>query len=126
MMYTDKHAGAGIREKMPDIECWKNSFPGYTVRISIPEFTSVCPRTGLPDHGVITVEYQPKRMCLELKSLKMYIVAYRNIGIFNENAVNKILRDCVKAARPAWMKVQGVFSPRGGMVTTVEAVYGDI
>src|SRR6185437_6248848 len=100
--YTDKHAQAGIKVPLPAIETWPNQFPGYAIKTRFPEYTSVCPKTGLPDHGTITIEYQPRRACLELKALKMYLLAYRNLGIFYENAVNRILADIVAAAQPVW------------------------
>lgn len=122
--YTEQHARAGLAARLPRLETWPNQFPGYEITISIPEYTSVCPRTGLPDFGTLTVRYQPDRRCVELKSLKTYILAYRNLGIFYENAVNRILRDLVAACRPRWAEVRGEFTPRGGLRTTVEARYG--
>ncbi len=122
--YTDRHAIAGINAKLPDIECWPNQFPNYTNTISIPEFTSICPKTGLPDFGTITVTYAPNQQCMELKSFKLYINAYRNLGIFQENAVNRILRDVVKACRPKWCVVRGEFASRGGLSGTMEACFG--
>ncbi len=119
--YTAEHARAGLDAKLPAIETWPNQFPGYQITIRVPEYTSVCPKTGLPDFGVLTIQYEPDRACLELKSLKLYLLAYRNLGIFYENAVNRILRDIVKAARPKWCIVRGEFTPRGGIMTTVEA-----
>ena len=119
--YTDEHAEAGVDAVLPDIETWPNQFPGYEIEISIPEFTSVCPKTGLPDFGTITLRYVPDKVCLELKSLKMYTLAYRSLGIFNENIVNRFLRDVVKACKPASATVTGVFTPRGGLQTTVTA-----
>ena len=98
--YTDEHARAGIDTALPEIETWPNQFPGYEIEIVIPEFTSVCPKTGLPDFGKLTLRYTPDKLCLELKSLKMYLLAYRDLGIFYENVVNKFLRDVVRAARP--------------------------
>jgi 7-cyano-7-deazaguanine reductase len=89
----------------------------------MPEFTSICPKTGLPDFGTITIRYQPDRLCLELKSLKEYFLAYRNLGIFYENAVNRMLRDIVKACEPQSVKVTGDFSARGGMRAVIEAEY---
>jgi 7-cyano-7-deazaguanine reductase len=80
--YTDEHAQAGIDAVLPEIETWPNQFPGYEIEIVIPEFTSVCPKTGLPDFGRLTLRYTPDKLCLELKSLKMYLLAYRNLGIF--------------------------------------------
>ncbi len=121
--YTDEHAQAGIVAELPAIECWANQFSGYEITISIPEFTSICPKTGLPDFGTITIRYCPDKLCLELKSLKGYFLAYRNLGIFYENAVNRILRDIVTTCRPRSAKVTGEFSTRGGMKATIEAGY---
>jgi 7-cyano-7-deazaguanine reductase len=119
--YTHKHAAAGIRAPLPAIETWPNQFAGYEVTIRMPEYTSVCPKTGLPDFGALTITYKPRKLCLELKSLKMYLLSYRNLGIFYENAVNRILRDLVAAMKPEWCVVRGDFTPRGGLTTTVEA-----
>jgi 7-cyano-7-deazaguanine reductase len=119
--YTDQHAKAGIDAKLPELETWPNQFPGYEIAIRDPEYTSVCPKTGLPDFGTITIRYVPDKSCLELKALKMYLLAYRNLGIFYENAVNRMLRDIVRAARPKQCLVRGEFTPRGGLTTTVEA-----
>src|SRR5712692_1636623 len=119
--YTAEHARAGIHTKLPKLEPWPNQFPGYEITTRFPEYTSVCPKTGLPDSGTITIRYQPRRLCLELKALKMYLLAYRDLGIFYENAVNRILRDIVAAASPAWCLVRGEFTPRGGLTTAVEA-----
>jgi 7-cyano-7-deazaguanine reductase len=119
--YTEQHARAGIGAKLPKIETWPNQFPGYTITTRYPEYTSVCPKTGLPDYGTIIIEYEPRASCLELKSLKHYLLAYRNLGIFYENAVNRMLADFVAAARPVWCVVRGEFTPRGGLTTTVEA-----
>lgn len=119
--YTEEHAKAGIRVRLPELETWPNQFPGYSIRTRFPEYTSMCPKTGLPDYGTITIEYEPRRHCLELKALKHYLLAYRNLGIFYENAVNRILRDIVAATKPVWCTVRGEFTPRGGLTTTVEA-----
>jgi 7-cyano-7-deazaguanine reductase len=119
--YSDAHAKAGIDTRLPKLETWPNQFPGYTIRTRFPEYTSVCPKTGLPDYGTITIEYQPRGRCLELKALKIYLLAYRNLGIFYENAVNRMLRDIVAATRPVRCTVRGEFTPRGGLTTTVEA-----
>jgi 7-cyano-7-deazaguanine reductase len=119
--YTAEHARAGTRAKLPKLETWPNQFPGYTITTRFPEYSSVCPKTGLPDFGTITISYRPRRKCIELKSLKMYLLAYRNLGIFYENAVNRILDDVVKATRPQWCVVRGEFTPRGGLTTTVLA-----
>lgn len=120
-VYTSEHARAGIDAKLPALETWPNYFPGYVITTRYPEYTSVCPKTGLPDYGTITIEYEPRKLCLELKSLKMYLLAYRSLGIFYENAVNRMLRDFVAATKPAWFRVTGEFTPRGGLTTTVVA-----
>ena len=119
--YTDKHAAAGIDAALPEIETWPNQFRGYQVEISVPEFTSICPKTGLPDTGTITVNYVPDKVCLELKSFKMYTIAYRNLGIFQENVVNCFLRDIVKACNPVSITVTGDFVPRGGLGSKMTA-----
>ena len=121
--YTEEHARSGINARLPKIECFEIQFKGYEITISIPEYTSICPRSGLPDFGTITITYVPNKWCVELKSLKMYILAYRNLGIFYENAVNRILRDFVKAAKPVEAKVIGEFNVRGGMKSVIEASY---
>jgi 7-cyano-7-deazaguanine reductase len=121
--YTSKHARGGVITELPVIETWANQYAGYEISIAIPEYTSICPRTRLPDFGTITIQYLPAKRCLELKSLKYYLLAYRNLGIFYENAVNRILDDVVRACRPKWALVRGEFTTRGGMHTTVEARY---
>jgi len=121
--YGAKEARAGLRTKLPEIETFPNHFRGYEIRIEIPEFTSVCPKTGLPDFGTLVLRYVPRALCLELKSLKDYILAYRNLGIFNENAVNRVLDDVVKACRPVRASVTGDFNPRGGIKSVIEARY---
>lgn len=113
--YTETHATAGLDAPLPAIDTWPNQFPGYEIEISIPEFTSVCPKTSLPDFGTITIRYVPDELCLELKSLKMYTLAYRDLGIFQENLVNCFLRDIVKACKPVSVTVTGEFTPRGGL-----------
>jgi len=124
--YTKKHAVAGLKEKLPQLEVLPNQFKKYSVTIIIPEYQSVCPKTGLPDAGTITIEYEPNRYFVELKSLKMYVLAYRTLGIFYENAVNRILRDFVRAVKPRWAVITGEFNPRGGMRSTVEATHGAV
>jgi 7-cyano-7-deazaguanine reductase len=121
--YTEEHARSGISAELPEIECWSNQFPDYEISIAMPEFTSICPKTGLPDFGTITIHYRPDKLCLELKSLKMYFQSYRNLGIFYENAVNRILRDVVAACSPTSARVTGEFSSRGGMRSVIEASY---
>jgi 7-cyano-7-deazaguanine reductase len=119
--YTDEHAKAGLNFAFPEIETWENQFPGYEIEIGDPELTSVCPKTGLPDFGTLTIRYMPRGRCLELKSLKEYLFSYRNLGIFQENIVNQVLEDVVKACDPVWAVVKGDFRPRGGITTAVEA-----
>jgi 7-cyano-7-deazaguanine reductase len=121
--YDLHHATSGISTVLPDIETWPNQYKGYAITIEIPEYTAICPKTGQPDFGLIRIHYMPDKACLELKSLKMYIHAYRNIGIFYENAVNRILQDLVKACRPVWANVTGEFTARGGLRSTIEARY---
>lgn len=105
------------------LETFDNPRPerDYEIVIRCPEFTSVCPKTGLPDFGTITIRYVPDRACVELKSLKLYLIGYRNRGIFYEAAVNAILDDLAKACRPRRMEVEGAFTARGGITTTVVA-----
>ena len=120
--YTDDHAAAGTTTPLPELETWPSQYPeDYEVTITIPEFTSICPKTGLPDFATIVVTYVPDAHCVELKSLKEYLTAYRNLGIFNENVVNRVLADLASALEPRRMAVRGVFTPRGGIQTTVEA-----
>jgi 7-cyano-7-deazaguanine reductase len=121
--YSDKHAKSGISATLPDIETWPNQFKRYEITIDIPEYTAICPKTGLADFGTIRLRYMPDKACLELKSLKLYIHAYRNLGIFYENAVNRILQDVVRACRPVWVTVTGEFTARGGLRSTIEAKY---
>jgi len=121
--YGEREARAGLSVKLPALDVFPNKFRGYEIKVEAPEFTSVCPKTGLPDFGVITITYEPAGSCLELKALKEYILAYRNLGIFYENAVNRILEDVVKACRPAHASVRGEFNPRGGIRAVVEARY---
>ena len=119
--YTDEHARGGIDALLPEIETWPNQYADYEIEIINPEFTSVCPKTGLPDFGKVVLRYVPDKLCLELKSYKMYMLAYRDLGIFQENVVNRILRDVVKAANPVSATVVGDFTPRGGLGTLVTA-----
>lgn len=121
--YTDEHAAAGLDHPFPAIETWQNHFQSYEILIDDPEFTSVCPKTSLPDFGVIKLRYMPRERCLELKSYKEYLFHYRNLGIFQENIVNQILNDVVKATDPVWAEVVGDFRPRGGISTVVTAYY---
>lgn len=123
--YTDDHAASGMNAELPAIETWPNQFPHreYEIEIASPEFTSVCPKTGLPDHGTLTVRYVPEDHCLELKSYKMYLFAFRNLGIFQENIVNRVLDDIVRATNARKVTVIGDFTPRGGIYSKITATY---
>lgn len=105
------------------LETFENSYPqrDYEVRIVAPEFTSVCPKTGQPDFGTITILYVPDAKCVELKSLKLYLQRFRNEGIFYENATNRILDDLVAVLQPRRIKLEAAFSARGGITTAVTA-----
>jgi 7-cyano-7-deazaguanine reductase len=116
----------GVRGlKTPAIEVWENQYPdkNYSVTLDVPEFTCICPKTGLPDFAAITIEYIPDKYCIELKSFKMYTIFYRDVGIFHEHVINRITEDLVKACNPRWLKITGVFNPRGGITTTVSREY---
>lgn len=109
----------------PLLETFPNPKPDrdYEIQIRCPEFTSMCPKTGLPDFGEIQITYTPDRLCIELKSLKYYLAAYRNEGVFYEAATNRILDDLVSACRPRRMRVVGAFTARGGITTSVVAAH---
>ena len=111
--------------RTPQIEVWQNQYPDkvYTINLDIPELTCICPKTGLPDFAIIRIEYSPAKFCVELKSFKSYTIFFRNVGIFHEHLINKILEDFVDAVRPRWAKISGVFNPRGGITTAVSAEY---
>jgi 7-cyano-7-deazaguanine reductase len=111
--------------KTPKIDVWKNQYQDklYAICLDIPEFTCICPKTGLPDFAVIKIEYSPDKYCVELKSFKMYTVFYRNVGIFHEHLTNKILDDFVAASRPRWARIISEFNPRGGIKTIVTREY---
>ena len=119
--YTAEHARAGINAKLPALQTWPNQFQKYVITTRFPEYSSVCPKTGMPDCGTLTIQYMPRKECLELKALKIYLLAYRNLGIFYENAVNRILQDIVQACNPVWAVVRGEFNIRGGMKSIIEA-----
>jgi len=107
------------------LETFPNEHPGrdYVIEIVCPEFTSVCPKTGQPDFGTITYRYTPEKLCVELKSLKLYLQRFRNEGIFYENVTNRLMDDFVAACQPRRLKVIGAFTPRGGISTTVTCTY---
>lgn len=113
------------RLKTPAIEVWENQYADreYVVELTIPEFTCICPKTGLPDFANIRIRYSPEKYCLELKSLKYYTIFYRDVGIFHEHLVNKVLDDLVAACQPRWAKIEVEMNPRGGISTTVSAEY---
>jgi 7-cyano-7-deazaguanine reductase len=108
------------------LETFENQYPGrdYEIRIECPEFTSVCPRTGQPDFGTLTIVYVPDRKCVELKSLKLYLQEFRNEGIFYENVTNRILDDLVAVLAPRQITLEAAFTARGGITTTVTARFG--
>ncbi len=110
---------------LPTIEVWENKYPDkdYRIHLDILEFSCICPKTGLPDYAVFEVDYIPDKWCIELKSFKLYLTAYRNIGIFHEHVVNRIVEDIIKACDPRYLKVKGIFNVRGGIKTTVEREY---
>jgi 7-cyano-7-deazaguanine reductase len=114
---------------MPDfrdqLETFENQYPNreYQIEIVCPEFTSVCPRTGQPDFGTLTIAYTPDKKCVELKSLKLYLQRYRNEGIFYEHVTNAILDDLAAAVAPRWMTIEAAFHARGGITETVTAKY---
>jgi 7-cyano-7-deazaguanine reductase len=107
------------------LETFPNQFPGrdYTIEIRCPEFTSVCPKTGQPDFGVLVFTYTPEAKCVELKSLKLYLQKFRNEGIYYEHVTNRILDDLVAVVEPRRMTLVAAFTPRGGITTNVTATY---
>jgi 7-cyano-7-deazaguanine reductase len=111
--------------KTPAIEVFENQYSDrdYTVQFDCPECTCICPKTGLPDFVTVKLTYGPDNACVELKSFKLYLVSFRDVGIFHENLVNKILDDTVRACWPRWAKVEASVNPRGGITTTVAAEY---
>lgn len=113
------------RLKTPKIETWAFQYPGSNteITIAIPEFTCICPKTGQPDFAAISIHYLPAAQCLELKSLKLYLLFFRDVGIFHEHVVNKLLQDCVRACSPLKMTIRGIFNARGGIQTTAAASF---
>jgi 7-cyano-7-deazaguanine reductase len=114
-----------MKQKIKLLETFKNEFPNrdYTIVHKAPEFTSLCPKTGQPDFGTITIEYIPNKLCIELKSLKFYLNSYRNDGLFFESATNKILDDLVSICKPRYMLITAEFNVRGGISSVIEAEY---
>jgi 7-cyano-7-deazaguanine reductase len=132
MKDMDEHEYEGLQEKirelkLPSIEVWTNKYPDreFEVGIFSSEFTSLCPKTGLPDFGFLRITYVPNENCIELKSFKEYIVAYRNLGIFYEHIANKILEDIINACKPRRAEIEIEFNPRGGITTTVKASFDE-
>lgn len=111
--------------KTPEIETFRNIYNDrdYRIQLEIPEFTAICPKTGLPDFGTVSINYTPDRCCLELKSLKEYFLFFRNVGIFHENVVNRALDDLVRSCEPRWMRLYAIYNVRGGIQTRVAATY---
>ena len=127
---TKKTDYEGLQEKvreleLPGIDVWENKYDdkSYVVKFDTQEFTCICPKTGLPDFAHIFIEYSPDKWCVELKSFKEYLVSYRDIGIFHEHVINRMLEDIAGTVKPRWVKIRGVFNIRGGITTTVEAEY---
>ena len=106
-----------------DLEVVENQYSdrNFKVKVSVPEFSCVCPRTGMPDYATIDIHYIPDKYIVELKSLKLYMVGFRNLGIFHEHVTNKIMDDFKKASSPRKIEVWGRFNPRGGICTVVES-----
>jgi len=109
-----------------EIATFENPSPerGYVIELDCPEFTCLCPMTGQPDFARFEIRYIPDRLCVELKSLKLYMWSFRDEGAYHEAVTNRILSDLVEAAKPRWMEVRGTFNVRGGITTTVTAVHG--
>jgi 7-cyano-7-deazaguanine reductase len=129
-MKKHKSSYEGLQEnirslKTPEIEVWRNKYSGrdYLIKMETSEFTCICPKTGLPDFATIRVEYIPDKWCVELKSFKLYLVSFRNIGIFHEHATNRILDDLVKVCKPRYMKLEIEYNLRGGIKTSTRAEY---
>jgi len=115
-----------MKDKKKLLEVFDNSHPerNYLIVHQANEFTSVCPKTGQPDFGKITISYIAGKKCIELKSLKLYLQSFRNDGIFYENVINRILDDLVSVSKPKWMEIKGVFTVRGGIYSTVISAHG--
>lgn len=127
---SNDHGYEGLQTHIPSlvtpaIDTWEFQYPGRDteLEIHIPEFTCICPKTGLPDFAELIIQYIPNSLCLELKSLKEYIFFYRNLGVFHEHVVNRMLDDLAKACSPRQMTIKGIFNPRGGIQTTAIAKF---
>jgi len=114
-----------MKNKLNLLETFKNEYPNrdYNIIHVAPEFTSLCPKTGQPDFGTITIEYVPDKICVELKSLKLYLNSFRNDGIFYESVTNRIFDDLIKVCKPRYMLITAEFNVRGGISSIVEAEY---
>jgi len=114
-----------MEDKIKLLETFENEFPNrdYTIIHTAPEFTSLCPKTGQPDFATIDIDYIPNKLCIELKSLKLYLNSYRNDGVFFESVTNRILEDLVEVCSPRYMLVTAEFNVRGGISSVVEAEY---
>jgi len=114
-----------MNDKIKIIEVFENAYPDrdYLITHNAPEFTSLCPKTGQPDFATMILEYIPDKLCVELKSLKLYLHSFRNDGIYFESVTNKILDDLVTACEPRYMKLTAEFNTRGGISSTVEVEY---
>jgi 7-cyano-7-deazaguanine reductase len=130
MKKNKKSAYEGLQEdvrslKTPEIEIWENQYKDktYTISVRTDEFSCICPKTALPDFADISIEYIPDKYCIELKSFKMYLIFFRNLGIFHEHLANRILDDIVTACKPRYAKITTVFKSRGGIGTTVSRQY---
>ena len=130
MKATKKSIYEGLQDdirslKTPAIEVWENQYKDktYTISIRTDEFSCICPKTGLPDFADISIEYIPDKYCIELKSFKLYLVFFRNIGIFHEHLTNKVLDDIANACKPRYARITTVFKSRGGIGTTVNRMY---
>jgi len=130
MKKTKKSTYEGLQKnvrslKTPVIEAWENQYKdkSYTISIRTDEFSCICPKTGLPDFADILIEYIPDRYCIELKSFKLYLIFFRDIGIFHEHLANRILDDIVKVCKPCYAKITTIFKSRGGIGTTVSRTY---
>lgn len=129
-MKKNKSSYEGLQEnvrkfKTPEIEVWRNQYSdrGYVVRIESDEFTCICPKTGLPDFAMIRLEYVPDKWCIELKSFKLYVVSFRNVGIFHEHVTNRILDDLVRSCKPRFMRLEMEYHQRGGIKTYTKTEY---
>ena len=127
---TKKSAYSGLHRhiahiKLPLLEAVENIYfsKGYTVTYTYGEFTSICPKTGLPDFGSLKIEYAPQKTVVEEKSLKLYLVGYRNAGIFKEFAAIKILFDFCETVKPKWARIHAEFAPRGGIPSIIDAQF---